>query len=94
MLVRWQPMYHWTDSKIRVHGLVCVMALLFLSLIGRRLHRAGLSISLDRAVEKLRNIRLAYCYYPGSAQPVRKICRRSSTEQELLTALNLDLKVG
>jgi transposase len=94
MLVRWQPMYHWTDSKIRVHGLVCVMALLYLSLLGRRLHRAGLSISLEQAIGKLRNIRLAYCYYPGSAQPVRKICRRRSTEQELLTALNLDLKVG
>jgi len=94
MLVRWQPMYHWTDSKIRVHGLVCVMALLYLSLLGRRLHRAGLSLSLDHAVEALRDIRLAYCYYPRSAQPVRKTCRRSSAEQELLTALNIDLKVG
>ena len=94
MLVRWQPMYHWTDSKIRVHGLVCVMALLYLSLLGRRLHRAGLSVSLDRAVAMLRDIRLAYCYYPHSAQPVRKTCRRSSAEQELLTALSIDLKVG
>jgi len=94
MLVRWQPMYHWTDSKIRVHGLICVMALLYLSILGRRLHRAGLAISLDRAVETLRDIRLAYCYYPHSARPVRKICRPSSAEKKLLTALNLDLKVG
>jgi len=89
--IRWQPMYHWTDSKIRVHGLTCVMALLYLSLLHRKLKNAGLAISLDRAMEILRSIRLAICFYPRSSQPVRKVCRLGSTEQKLLTAL--DLKV-
>jgi len=90
--IRWQPMYHWTDSKIRVHGLTCVMALLYLSLLHRKLKNAGLAISLDRAMEALRAIRLAICYYPKSPQTVRKVCRLSSTEQELLTALNLQIE--
>jgi transposase len=90
-LVRWTPMYHWTDSKIRVHGLSCVMALLFLSLLQKKMREAKVSMSLDRAIESLRDIRLAYCYYPRKAQPVRKICRLSSTEKELLTALNLEI---
>jgi len=90
-LVRWTPMYHWTDSKIRVHGLTCVMALLFLSLLHKKMKEAKVSMSLDRAMESLRSIRLAYCYYPRKAQPVRKICRLSSTEKELLTALNLEI---
>lgn len=90
--IRWQPMYHWTDSKIRVHGLTCVMALLYLSLIHRKLKNAGLAISLDRAMEALRAIRLAICFYPKSPQPVRKVCRLGSTEQELLTALNLKIE--
>ncbi len=90
-LVRWTPMYHWTDSKIRVHGLTCVMALLFLSLLHKKMKEAKVSMSLDRAMETLRSIRLAYCYYPRKAQPVRKICRLSSTEKELLTALNLEI---
>jgi transposase len=90
--IRWQPMYHWTDSKIRVHGLTCVMALLYLSLLHRKLKTAGLAISLDRAMEILRAVRLAICFYPRSSQPVRKVCRLGSTEQELLTALDLKIK--
>jgi len=90
-LVRWTPMYHWTDSKIRVHGLTCVMALLFLSLLHKKMKDAKVSMSLDKAMASLRDIRLAHCYYPQKAQPVRKICRLSSTEKELLTALNLEI---
>jgi hypothetical protein len=59
------------------------MALLYLSLLHRKLKNAGLAISLDRAMEALRAIRLAICYYPKSPQTVRKVCRLSSTEQEL-----------
>ncbi|MGB8953323.1 MAG: hypothetical protein WCC06_11740 [Candidatus Aminicenantales bacterium] len=78
--IRWLPMYHWTDSKIRVHGLTCVMALLYLSLLQMKLKSAGLDLSLDRAMQILRGIRLAICFYPCAAQPVRKICRLGSTE--------------
>ena len=57
----------------------------------KKMKEAKVSASLDRAMESLRSIRLAYCYYPRKAQPVRKICRLSSTEKELLTALNLEI---
>lgn len=90
--IRWQPMFHWTDSKIRVHGLTCVIALTYLSLLHMKLKNAGLDLSLDRAMEILRGIRLAICFYPRSAQPVRKVCRLSSTEKELLTALDLKIE--
>lgn len=90
-LVRWTPMYCWTDSKIRVHGLTCVMALLFLCLLRKRLKETSPTISLDKAMEVLRGIRLAHCYYPWKSQPVRKVCRLSSTEEELLKSLNIDL---
>lgn len=90
--IRWQPMYHWTDSKIRVHGLTCVMALLYLSLLHKKLKSAGLDLSLDRAMEILRGIRLAICFYSHSEQPVRKVCRLSSTEKELLTALGIKIE--
>jgi len=32
-LVAYHPGYHWTDSKIRVHAFVCVLALLLLKLL-------------------------------------------------------------
>lgn len=91
-LIRWQPMYHWTDSKIRVHGLTCVMALLYLSLLSRKMHRSGLTMALDRAMEVLRGIRRAVYIYPGSSKPIRKLCRLGSTEEELLKALGLEIE--
>ncbi|MDW7760038.1 MAG: hypothetical protein SCM96_05300, partial [Acidobacteriota bacterium] len=68
----------------------CVMALLYLSLIHRKIRQAGLTMGLDRALETLRGIRRAVYHYPGSAQPIRKLCLLESTERELLTALKLD----
>jgi transposase len=91
-LIRWQPMYHWTDSKIRVHGLTCVMALLYLALLSRKLHRSGLTMALDRAMEMLRGVRRAVYLYPGSTKPIRKLCRLGSTEEELLKALGLEIE--
>jgi len=88
-LVRFEPMFCWTDSKIRVHGLICVMALLYLSLLKKRLDEAAAGISLDRMMETLRGIRLAHCYYPNKSKPIQKICRTSRTERELLTSLNI-----
>lgn len=90
-LLRWIPMYHWTDSKIRVHGLTYVMVLLYLSLLNKRKKEVGLKVSLDRLMEILRGIRFALCYYPRRRQPIRKVCRLSSTEQELLTSLNVKI---
>jgi hypothetical protein len=91
-LIRWQPMYHWTDSKIRVHGLTCVMALLYLSLLSRKLHRSGLTMALARAMEAFRGIRRAVYIYPGSRQSIRKLCRLGSAEEELLKALDLEIE--
>ena len=33
----WWPLYHWTDSKIRVHALYCYFALLLLSILQLKL---------------------------------------------------------
>ena len=30
--LRWQPAYHWTDQKLRVHAFYCVLALLLATL--------------------------------------------------------------
>lgn len=93
-LISFEPMFCWTDSKIRVHGLTCVMALLYLALLKRRLEDSAKEISLDRAMETLRGIRLAHCYYPHKSKPVQKICRMGRTEKELLTSLDVQIKAS
>jgi transposase len=55
--VTWQPMFHWTDQKIRVHAFYCVMALTLTSLLQRKLHQAGLESSIHETLAQLTDIR-------------------------------------
>ena len=60
----WSPMFHWTDSKIRVHAFYCVLALLLASLLQRELARQGECHSLNRILEELAGIRETLVIYP------------------------------
>jgi len=53
------PLYHWTDSKIRVHLFVCVAALNYLTLLSQRLAAAGINLTPNEAMEELRELRTA-----------------------------------
>jgi transposase len=53
------PLYHWTDSKIRVHLFVCVAALNYLTLLSQRLTAAGINMTPSEAMEELRELRTA-----------------------------------
>ena len=53
------PLYHWTDSKIRVHLFVCVAALSYLTLLCQRLAAAGIKMTPNEAMEELRELRTA-----------------------------------
>ena len=52
-----RPIHHWTDQKLRVHTLYCVIALMILSLMRRKLAQAQVPISLARMIERLSDIR-------------------------------------
>lgn len=53
----WWPLQHWTDSKIRVHGLYCTVALLWRALMMRRLAQADLGLSVQRVYAELKKIK-------------------------------------
>ena len=53
----WWPMFHWTNSKIEVHGLYCTIALLLRALAYRRVRNAGISISMKRMLSALSDVR-------------------------------------
>ena len=53
----WWPMNHWTDSKIRVHGLYCTIALLLRALMLRRVKAAKINISMKRLLSELDHMR-------------------------------------
>ena len=60
----WWPMYHWTDSKIRVHALYCTIAVLLRGLLLRRIRGAGIDISMKRLLRELEDIREVINVYP------------------------------
>jgi len=90
----WSPMFHWTDSKIRVHAFYCVLALLLVSLLQRTLHQQGLDLSLTRLMEALGSIQevlLIYPRKPGQRAPRTATCLTGLEEepQRLFEALSL-----
>jgi len=65
--VSWSPVFHWTDSKIRVHAFYCVLALTLTSLLWREVNRAGWEMSLTEILRCLGGIHeVAHIYAPDS----------------------------
>ena len=59
IMISIEPVFHWTDQKIRVHAFCCVLALMLLLLLKRKLQRAGVKLSLERMVEELSDVQLS-----------------------------------
>jgi len=90
----WTPMFHWTDSKIRVHAFYCVLALTLTSLLQRTLHHRGVDLSIPAMLELLAGIRETLVIYPrrpGQRSYPTASCLSSLTpEQESVLSI-LDL---
>lgn len=88
-----RPTHHWTDQKLRVHALYCVIALMVTSLLRRQLAQAGISMSLARMLERLANVReVSLLYQDPHAKTPRTQTILSATDNEqnkLLAALDL-----
>jgi len=86
--IAFQPMYCWTDSKIRVYALMCVLALLLLQLMNYRAQKAGLCMSNAVLREEMADIReVVLLYSPTSV--VHKLTRLSLVQQKLFDLFNL-----
>jgi transposase len=91
----WWPLNHWTDSKVRVHGLYCSMAQLLRSILWRRVRRAGLKISLQRLLSDLNSIREVINLYPKKGKTQHRpqqtvLTRLSRRQQRLVEILGLE----
>ena len=90
----WSPLFHWTDSKIRVHAFYCVLALTLASLLQRSLHQHGFDLSMSKMFELLGGIRETLVIYPrkpGQRKHPTAACLStlSDEQQALLDALEL-----
>jgi hypothetical protein len=74
------PLYHWTDSKIRVHLFVCVVALTYLTLLSQRLDAAGIKMTPSEAMEELRELRTAI-YVKDSEGKLKRVLEEINDQQ-------------
>jgi transposase len=65
----WEPMFHWTDSKIRVHAFYCVLALILGSLLQRRTAQNGLPLSMQGLFRALNGIQEVTNIFPPAGKP-------------------------
>lgn len=89
----WQPAYHWTDQKIRVHAFYCVLALTLATLAGKVACEGGVDISLPSLLKELSSIREVALIYPEGA-PVRPrdhvtLSRMSPRQRKLADLLGI-----
>jgi transposase len=92
--LHWQPTFHWTDEKIKVHGLYCVLALLQAALAHKTVVEAGVDVTLLQMLEELSGIREVAIIYTGAKNvPKRKdelvLSRLSPTQKKLSEILGI-----
>jgi transposase len=92
-VVSFSPMWHWTDSKIRVHVSYCVTALAIAHLMRRQARQAGLSLSVRELLSELAGIQETVLLYPsdrGRPRARRMLTDMSPTQQHLYELFGLD----
>lgn len=90
-----KPQYHWTDQKIRVHYLICVIGYLLAGIIWREARKkAGYTGSLDNLLNTLNNIRLGTMLEESSTTGKPKATymleEMTQNEQQILSALGIE----
>lgn len=90
----WDPRFHWTDQKIRVHAFYCVMALTLVNLIKRELAVKGMSMSTERLIKNLSQIRETTSVHLTGKNKTPKLThamsRLTPTQKKLFDLLNLE----
>lgn len=90
-----RPTFHWTDQKLRVHAFYCVLALMIVSLLRRKLDQAGIHLSVARMMKLLIDIREVAVIFPSAPKKTQPFVRTmlSSLDDEqgtLVDALGLN----
>lgn len=92
----WGPMYHWTDSKIRVHAFYCMLGISLLQYLHRKAQAAWPGLSMEQLLVELRQIQQFALLYPpqGEKGPNRVatvLSKQTLAQQSLAKELGLDM---
>ena len=91
--LHWQPAYHWTTQKIKVHGFYCVLALLLATLARNIAVKAGIDMSIPALLKELIAIREVAVIYPQGTLAHRKdhitFTRMTSRQKKIAECLDI-----
>jgi len=91
----WGPMYHWTDSKIRVHAFYCMLGVSLLQYVHRQSQPVWPGLTIEQLMEQLGQIQQFSLLYPplGDKGPNRVatvLSKQTLAQQALADSLGLD----
>jgi transposase len=91
----WGPMYHWTDSKIRVHAFYCMLGISLLQYVHRQSQTAWPDLTVEQLLEQLTPMQQFTLLYPplGDKGPNRVatvLSKRTLVQRALALSLGLD----
>jgi transposase len=88
-----QPMYHWTDSKIRVHAFYCLLGLSLLHYVLRQAQTFRPQLTVEKLQEELEGIQQFVLLYPalggGPHRAATVLATQSSIQKGLVETLGL-----
>lgn len=91
--LRWQPIGHWTDPKIRVHGFYCVLALMLVGIARYLLQKEDILLSPQEMIDQLANIQEVAILYPKQkgeqTRPHIGLSRMSTLQKKIARILDL-----
>jgi transposase len=87
----WWPLQHWTDQKIRVHGLYCSITLLLRALMMKRVKEAGIKISMQQLHQTLSEIEEVVNIYPKQTSNAKMVEQSTITKLDALKSQLFDL---
>ena len=89
--VRVNPMYHWTDSKIRCHLLTCVIALAALRVLELKV---GGGHSAKTIMQEMHHLDCVLSWHNGAKKPQTHIEEPNEVQAQVLAALGYQVKGG
>jgi transposase len=92
-VVSFSPMFHWSDQKIRVHVVYCVLALMVARLMRRETERAGWPMGVRALLSSLAGIEETLLLYQGERgrpRARRMLTEMDPTQERLYDLFGLD----
>ena len=92
--LNWQPMHHWTDSKIRVHAFYCLLGLSLLHYVLRQAQTFWPQLTVEKLQEELEQIQQFVLLYPalggGPHRTATVVATQSLVQKGLVDTLGLE----